>query len=58
MSGKFRVVCKGLTLNPDKVVFGATEIKYMGHLISARCVKILPDRVQVIQRYPRPTNFR
>ena len=25
----------GFTLNPDRVVFGATEIKYLGHHISA-----------------------
>jgi hypothetical protein len=48
----------GFTLNPDKVVFGATEIKYLGHLISACGVKILPDRVMAIQQYPRPVNFR
>jgi hypothetical protein len=48
----------GFTLNPEKVVFGATEIKYLGHLLSARGVKILPDRATAIQRYPRPTNLR
>ena len=46
------------TLNPDKVVIGATEIKYLGHLFSARGVKVLPDRVAAIQRYPNPTNLR
>jgi hypothetical protein len=48
----------GFTLNSEKVVFGATEIKYLGHLLSAPGVKILPDRVTAIQRYPRPTNLR
>jgi len=28
----------GFTLNPEKAVFGATEIKYLGHLISGRGV--------------------
>jgi len=46
------------TLNPDKVVFGASEIKYLGHLISARGVSILPDRVDAIRRYPAATNLR
>jgi hypothetical protein len=48
----------GFTLNPDKAVFGATEIKYLGHLISTRGVKPLPDRVLAIQQYPRPVNLR
>jgi hypothetical protein len=48
----------GFTSNPKKVVFGATEIKYLGHLILARGVKILPDRVQAIRQYLRPTNLR
>jgi hypothetical protein len=48
----------GFTLNPEKVVFGATEIKYLGHLISGRGVKILPERVLAVQQYPRPTSLR
>jgi hypothetical protein len=48
----------GFTLNPDKVVFGASEIKYLGHLISARGVSILPDRVDAIRCYPAPTHLR
>ena len=45
-------------MNPDKVVFGATEIKYLGHQISARGVSILAERVQAIECYPPPTNLR
>jgi len=48
----------GLTLNPEKVLFGATEIKYLGLLISGRGVKIVPDRVLAVQQYPRPTSLR
>jgi len=48
----------GFTLNPDKVVFGASEIKYLGHSISSRGVSILPDRIQTIQQYPPPNNLR
>ena len=48
----------GFTLNPDKVVFGAHEIKYLGHLISSRGVSILPDRIKTIQQYPPPNNLR
>ena len=45
-------------LNPDKVVLGPSEIKYPGHLNSARGVKILPESVTAIQVYPRPVNLR
>jgi hypothetical protein len=42
----------GFTLNPDKITLGATEIKYLGHMLSSRDVKVLPNRVAAIQRYP------
>jgi hypothetical protein len=48
----------GFTLNPDKVTLGATEIKYVGHLLSSRVIRILPDRVAIIRLYPRPANLR
>jgi len=48
----------GFTLNTDKVVLGASEIKYLGHLISGRGVKILLERVAAIQDYPQPTNLK
>ena len=48
----------GFTLNSEKMVLGASDIKYLGHHLSARGVKILPDRVKEIQQYPRPTNLR
>jgi hypothetical protein len=53
-----RLQTASFTLNPDKVTFGATEIKYLGHLVSSRWIGILPDRVAGIQKYPRPTNLR
>jgi hypothetical protein len=48
----------GFTLNPEKITLGATEMKYLGHMLSSRGVKVLPDRVAAIQRYPRPVNLR
>ena len=48
----------GFTLNPEKVTLGATEIKYLGHLLSPSGIKILPDRVAAIRQYPRPANLR
>jgi hypothetical protein len=48
----------GFTLNPEKITVGATEIKYLGHLLSARGIRVLPDRILPIQNYPPPTNLR
>jgi len=48
----------GFTLNPDKVTLGAIHSMYLGHLFSSRGIRILPDRVAVIQSYPRPANLR
>jgi hypothetical protein len=48
----------GFTLNPEKFVLDVSEIKYLGHLISSQGIKVLPHRVEVVQRYPRPKNLR
>jgi hypothetical protein len=48
----------GFTLNPEKKVLGVTQIKYLGHLVSARGIKVLPERVEAIRKYPRPVNLR
>jgi hypothetical protein len=48
----------GFTLNPDKITLGTTEIKYLGHLLSPRGIRVLPERVATIEAYPVPTNLR
>jgi len=53
-----RLLRSGFILNPEKLVLGASEIKYLGHLLSARGVKILPERVSAIDKYPCPTNIK
>jgi len=53
-----RLQSAGFTLNPDKVMFGVAEIKYLGHVLSSRGIKVLPDRVTAIKNYPRPSNLR
>ena len=53
-----RLQRSGFTLNPEKFVSGASKIKYLWHLLSARGVKILPERVTAIQKYPCPTNLK
>jgi hypothetical protein len=48
----------GFTLNSEKVTLGAMAITFLGHLLSSRGVKALPDRVAAIKSYPRSTNLR
>jgi len=52
-----RLQTAGFTLNKEKVVLGAGEIKYLGHYLSARGVRVIPDRVEVIKQFPRPRNL-
>ena len=45
----------GISLNPSKSIFGVTEGKFLGHIVSKDGVKIDPERVQVIEKIPFPT---
>ena len=53
-----RFQAAGFTLNAETIVLRVSEIKYLGHQISARGVTVLADHVQAINQYPRPNNFR
>jgi hypothetical protein len=48
----------GFTLNIEKVVLGAQEIKYLGHCVSRKGVRVILDRVESIKRFPSPKNLR
>lgn len=47
----------GLTLNPDKCVLGQPEVKFLGHLVSAKGITPLPAKVSAIMDFPRPDNI-
>ena len=53
-----RLQTAGFTLNKEKVVLGASEIKYLGHYLSARRISVIPDRVEAIKQFPHPRNLR
>jgi hypothetical protein len=53
-----RLRSAGLMLNKEKIVLGAREIKYLGHYLSSRGIRVIPDRVEAIQQYPCPCNLR
>src|ERR1700722_11280560 len=44
----------GISLNPAKLVFGVTEGKLLGHIITKEEVKLDPERVEAISRVPLP----
>ena len=50
-------ICRkfGISLNPFKSIFGVTEGKLLGHIVSKDGVKIDPERVQAIEKIPLPT---
>lgn len=48
----------GITINPNKSIFGQETIIFLGHHISKKGTKPPTDRVQAIIDYPRPTNIK
>jgi hypothetical protein len=46
----------GISLNPAKSVFGVTEGKLLGHIISKEGVKLDPERVESIGKVPLPAS--
>ena len=44
----------GISLNRKKCLFGQTEVKYLGHIVSAAGISPLPSRVQGLQDFPAP----
>ena len=54
-----KIVCErlslaGLKLNVQKSVFGQTNVKFLGHQITAEGIQPLPEKVQAIVTMPRP----
>jgi hypothetical protein len=52
-----RLQSVGFTLNREKIVLGASEIKYLGHYLSCRGIRVIPDTVKAIRQYPCPRNL-
>ncbi|CAM1323272.1 Uncharacterised protein r2_g3179 [Pycnogonum litorale] len=45
----------GIIINPDKSVFGVSEVEFLGHLIQPQGISPLPERVEAILKFPQPT---
>ena len=46
----------GLILKAKKCTIFATEIQFLGHIISEEGVKCDPEKIQAINDWPTPTN--
>jgi hypothetical protein len=46
----------GLKLNPEKCVFGVTNGKILGCLISAKRIEANPDKIKAIREMEEPKN--
>ena len=48
----------GLTLKPSKVQFGPKEVKFLGHILSAKGIRIGEDRIKAITDLPTPKTIK
>lgn len=53
-----RLDAYGIQLNPEKCVFGATEVKFLGYLVSAQGTQPLPEKVQAIRDFKKPETVK
>ena len=47
-----------LKLDPTKCVFGVTEIKHLGYVISKGCIRPDPDKVSAVKNWPKPETVK
>ncbi len=48
----------GIIINPQKCVFGASSIEFLGHRVDCHGIHPLPNKVQSILDFPQPTFHR
>jgi hypothetical protein len=48
----------GLTINPGKCTFAATQVKFLGHMVSETGITPLPKHVTAIQEFPALTTVK
>ena len=48
----------GLHVKRSKCKWGVSQIEYLGHLVTAEGVKPDPAKIDVISRWPTPSNVR
>ena len=53
-----RLQQNGLVIKYDKCTFGAHEVEFLGHHLSARGVSPLCDKVSAVRKFPTPTTIK
>ncbi len=48
----------GLVINLEKCVFGVEFLDFLGHRVSAAGVALLPDHVEAVTKFPRPSTVK
>lgn len=48
----------GLKLSPDKCQICQTQVKYLGHIVSADGVSPDPSKIEAVAKWPIPTNLK
>ena len=53
-----RLAKYGIVINPNKCLFGVTELDFLGHHVSSQGITPLPDKVKAVQDFPLPNSQR
>jgi len=48
----------GIQLNPTKCIIGASQVKFLGYLVSAEGTQPLPEKVQAIRNFKKHENIK
>lgn len=48
----------GIVINSSKCVFGAAQVKFLGHTVSAAGIAPIEDKVEAIRKFPKPQTAR
>ena len=58
ISAHCKLQANGLIVRPDKCVFGAQEVDFLGHRFTANRILPLPSKVSAIKSYPIPSTIK
>lgn len=53
-----KLEANGLLINPNKCIFGRTQMDFLGHRITASGIIPLPDKVDAVRHFPKPTTTK
>jgi len=48
----------GIKVNAAKCILGATDVQFLGYLVSEKGTQPLPEKIKAIKNFPKPTNTK